>query len=149
MENWFVIFAIENYFIKENMAKKLSEEIEERIINGFLEQISYILIGIFIIILIVVVVGSFNSPRQEAVENNCDRPYIQCEVVDTSKLLRGVDCPENTTDVLGNIVCSVGVSYHPVIYRETICGYEEAFFFFENIKNNFDGDKSKLVMECE
>ncbi len=130
--------------------KKLSEKIEEGIYNGLWTPIFFILVSVLLaLIFLLILQASHPKSFSTTPIKNCDKPHIICEIVDTSKILGDADCSKNTTDILGNVICSVGCSCHPIIYREKICGWEESYFFFEIFKNSFDGDKNKLYIRCK
>lgn len=126
----------------------LSKEIEEGIKNGFWKPICYILITILLVFVVVLFINSL-KPEDYSTQNlNCNS-LINCKIIDTTEVYGGVDCSTNYTDVLGNDICDNLEYYYPTIYEEELCGWEESYFWFKNIKDNFRGDKNKLFMECE
>lgn len=136
---------------------KLTESISEGIYIGVAKisrDIAWaigIILGLFIIFII------FHSNRYDSTEQQaeqirqtiCNSIYLTCSAIDHSVLLGGEDCSINSTDSYGNVACATSAKFYPVIkYSEQICGYQEANAWFEQVKNNFHGDKNKLYLDC-
>lgn len=111
--------------------------------------IGFILGSVLWIFILLIVIYSNNSNRES--ENtylhNCDKPYINCKIIDTSNKTIGGDCSQNYTDILGKTICEKDTVYYLVVAEKELCGQEEAYYFFENFKGN--QNKLGFIMECE